>query len=126
MMNTVKYFSGSLPYCLLLTAYCLTASCNRCQTCKVKDAVGNTVFFSPEHCSGLKDYENELQEAWVCYKYTVNDSDGITVYVSPQVCGNIDSLAPIKDSLYQVFIADSPTVVITPLVTRVECADHGE
>lgn len=112
---------------LLLTCYCLLSSCGKCQTCKVKDAVGNTVYYSDEHCGGgLEDYKKGLKEEWVCYNYTVNDSDGVTVYVSPQVCGFYEHLAPLKDSLYQVFIADSPTVVVTPLITRVECANHGE
>jgi hypothetical protein len=115
-------------YCLLFifTAYCLFSSCGRCQTCKVKDSVGNTVYYSDEQCGGIEKYKSDLKAQWVCYNYTVNDSDGVTVYISPQVCGNIDSLAFLKDSLYNVFIADSPTVVVTPLFTRVECANHGE
>ena len=123
----MKYFSGSLSQCLLLTTYCLlAASCNRCQTCKVKDAVGNTLYYAGEKCDGIEKYKKDLKDEWVCYNYTVNDSDGITVFVSKQICGNVDSLAPIKDSLYNVFIADSPTVVVTPLFTRVECAVEGE
>ena len=118
--------TGLLSYCLLLTAYCLLSSCNRCQTCKVKDAVGNTIFYASEECSGIEKYKKDLKENWACYNYTVNDSDGVTVYISQQVCGNVDSLAPIKDSLYNAFIADSPSVVVTPLFTRVECANHGE
>ena len=112
---------------ILITAYCLlAASCNTCQTCKVKDSVGNTVYFSDEKCGGIESYKKDLKAQWVCYNYTVNDSDGVTVYISPQVCGNIDSLAHLKDSLYNVFIADSPSVVVTPLFTRVECANQGE
>ncbi len=110
----------------LLTAVILLSSCNTCQTCKVKDSVGNTFFFSDEKCGGIESYKKDLREEWVCYNYTVNDSDGVTVYVSSQVCGNVDSLAHLKDSLYNVFIADSPSVVVTPLVTRVECANNGE
>jgi len=120
---------SSCEYCLLSIVCCLLLifpSCNTCQTCKVKDAVGNTVYYSSEHCGGIEDYKKGLKEEWVCNKYTVNDSDGVTVYVSPQVCGFYEHLVPIKDSLYQVFIADSPTVVVTPLFTRVECATHGE
>ena len=110
----------------LLTAAFLLSSCGNCQTCKVKDSVGNTVYYSDEQCTGIEKYKKDLKEQWVCYNYTVNDSDGVTVYVSPQVCGNVDSLAYLKDSLYNVFIADSPSVVVTPLVTRVECANNGE
>jgi|GEM_PF-3376968 len=120
----------SIAYCLLLTAYwILFSSCNKCQTCKVKDAVGNTVYYSSEQCEfpgGIEKYKKGLKEDWVCYNYTVKDSDDVIVYVSPQVCGYADSLVFIKDSLYNVFIADSPTVVVTPLFTRVECANHGE
>lgn len=113
-------------YCFLLAAFCLLSSCNTCQTCKVKDSVGNTIYFSDEKCGGIESYKKDLKAQWVCYNYTVNDSDGVTVYISPQVCGNIDSLAHLKDSLYNVFIADSPSVVVTPLFTRVECANNGE
>lgn len=112
-----------------MSAVSFFSSCNKCQTCKVKDVVGNTIYFSGEQCefpSGIEKYKKQLQDEWVCYKYTVNDSDGVTVYVSPEICGFMDSLAPVKDSLYQVFIADSPTVIITPLFTRVECANNGE
>lgn len=104
-------------------------ACKKCQTCKVKDAVGNTIYYSQEQCEfsgGMESYKKELQGDWVCNKYTVNDSDGVTIYVSKQVCGWYETLAPIKDSLYQVFIADSPSVIVTPLTTRVECANHGE
>ena len=121
--NTIYYLLFAI--CYLLSTVVLT-SCNTCQTCKVKDSVGNTVYFSDEKCGGIESYKKDLKEQWVCYNYTVNDSDGVTVYISPQVCGNVDSLAHLKDSLYNVFIADSPSVVVTPLFTRVECANNGE
>ena len=104
-------------------------SCKKCQTCKVKDAVGNTIFFSSEQCEtpgGISKYEKKLKETWVCYNYTVHDSDGVIILISHQICGHVDSFATIKDSLYHVFIADSPSVVITPLITRVECSNHPE
>lgn len=122
--NTSFYLLLSFIY---LLSTILLSSCTKCQTCKVKDSVGNTIYFSDEHCGGgLENYKKGLKEEWVCYNYTVNDSDGVTVYVSQQICGFYEHLAPLKDSLYQVFIADSPTVVVTPLITRVECANHGE
>ena len=117
-----KYF-----FILLTVATCsLLYSCTKCQTCKVKDAVGNTFYNSSEYCTQIDKHKKDLEETWVCNNYTVNDSDGITVFVSPEICGHIDSLAYIPDSLYHVFIADSPTVVVNQLVTRVECANHGE
>lgn len=122
--------SKTSHYLLFAICYFLSIiflpSCNTCQTCKVKDAVGNTIYFSDEKCGGIEKYKKDLKAEWVCYNYTVNDSDGFTVYVSPQICGYVDSLNTIKDVLYQTYIADSPTVVITPLATRVECANHGE
>ncbi len=130
MIENRKYKIETIYYLLFAICYLLLAfalpSCHQCQTCKVKDALGNTFYYSDEQCSGLENHKKGLKEEWVCYNYTVNDSDGVTVYISQQVCGNVDSLAYIKDSLYNVFIADSPSVVVTPLPTRVECADHGE
>lgn len=118
-----------LSVAVLIISGIVISACQKCQTCKVKDAVGNTFYYSQEQCEfsgGIEKYKKELKDDWVCYNYTVNDSDGITLYISPQICGFADSLAPIKDSLYQAFIADSPSVVVTPLFTRVECANHGE
>ncbi len=120
---TYKLFTA---YCLLLTAYLFLSSCNNCQTCKVKDSVGNTFYFSDEQCTGIEKHKKDLKDDWACYNYTVRDSDGVVLLITPQVCGNVDSLNAITNVLYQTYIADSPNVVITPLETRVECADHGE
>lgn len=118
------------PYMLFfICGLILLNACRKCQTCKVKDAVGNTIFYSDEKCetpSGIKKYKDDLAKEWLCYNYTVRDSDDVIIYVSPQICGHINALDSIRGALYQNFIADSPSVSVTQLTTRVECANHGE
>lgn len=109
---------------ILLALIVGTAACKKCYTCKVKDAVGNTIFYAEEKC-GTKDeiatYENDLLETYYCKTFTVKDSDGAIIYVTKQVCGQDALMDSINLELYWTFIADSPTVTSTQVETKVYC-----
>lgn len=103
-----------------------TAACKKCVTCKVKDAVGNTIHYAEEKC-GTKDeltrHESDLLETYICKTFTVKDSDGITLLITKQICGTDLTMQQVRDTLYWEFIADSPTVVSFDLPTKVWCVN---
>lgn len=109
---------------LLLSLMVGTVACKKCYTCKVKDTVGNTIFYAEEKCgtkSDIETYEKDLLETYYCQTFTVKDSDGIVLLITKQVCGTNVLMDSINDELYWTFIADSPTVVQSDVETKVYC-----
>ncbi len=101
-----------------------TVACKKCYTCKVKDAVGNTIHYAEEKCgtkSEIATYEKDLLATYYCKTFTVKDSDGVIIFVSKQVCGQNALMDSIDYELYLQFIADSPTVVSSEVETKVYC-----
>lgn len=100
------------------------ASCKRCVTCKVKDAVGNTINYGAEKCgtkNEIEQYEKDLLEGYYCKTFTVKDSDGVTILVTQQICGTDATMKSADSALYWTFIADSPSVSSTRLENKVYC-----
>jgi len=99
-------------------------SCKRCVTCKVKDAVGNTIYYAPEKCGTKNEvdrYQTDLLGTYYCQTYTVRDSDGNVIYISPEICGDVLTMRAADSTFYWTFVADSPTVSYTRQPTKVYC-----
>ena len=96
-----KYFSAIIPVGLFILVF-TTSSCQKCETCKVKDQIGNTIYFSPEICGSggtIQAYKVALEQEWRCINCTVLDSIGNTIHITHQFCGDFESRDQFEDSI---------------------------